>query len=321
MNRWARPLGAGPKHTVNGMTLKIGFIGLGAMGLPMFRNLAKQYPAAQAYDLCADTRRRTTGEGLNIVDSLSELNDLDIAITMLPNGAAVRSSLVGGPDGAALLPAGVKRGGIILDMSSSSPLDTASLATDLEAHGITLADAPVSGSVPKAKDGTLSIMLGASDTTAERVTQVLRTMGSTIIRTGGVGTAHAMKALNNYVYAAGLMAASEALIMGKTLGLDLEKLVEVFNCSSGRNVATETKLRQHMLEGGDFKGGFGLHLMAKDLGITRGLHEHLGFLPGQLDLCYQTWQAACVEMEKTADNLEIARFLETRLTKPSATAA
>lgn len=291
------------------------------MGLPMFRNLAAQYPDATAYDLSADTCRHAAGEGLNAAASLSELNDLDIVITMLPNGAAVRNSLLGGPGSPALLPAGVKQGGIVIDMSSSSPLDTAALAKDLDTHGIFLADAPVSGSVPKAKDGSLSIMLGASDAVAARVDPVLRAMGSTIIRTGTVGTAHAMKALNNYVYAAGLMAASEALIMGKTLGLDLEKLIDVLNCSSGRNVATETKLRQHMLEGGDFKGGFGLRLMAKDLGITHGLHEHLGFLPEQLDLCYRTWQAACPELETTADNLEIARFLEARLTKQAASAA
>lgn len=287
------------------------------MGLPMFRNLAKHYPNASAYDLSVDTRRRASDEGLNIVASITELNELDIIITMLPNGTIVRSSLLGGPDTPALLPGALKPNGIVIDMSSSSPIDTAGLAKDLQELGIQLADAPVSGSVAKANNGTLSIMLGASDAVAEQVEPVLRALGSTLIRTGTVGTAHAMKTLNNYVYAAGLMAASEALIMGKALNLDLEKLVDVLNCSSGRNVATETKMRQHMLEGGDFRGGFGLHLMAKDLGITHGLHERLGFLPEQLDLCFQTWQAACSELDKTADNLEIARFLESRLTKPT----
>src|SRR5690606_41839149 len=112
---------------MNDMTMKIGFIGLGAMGLPMFRNLARQYSDAIAYDLSADTRQLAASEGLNIAASPSDMNHLDIVITMLPNGTAVRNSLLGGPDSPALLPAGVKRGGIIIDLSSSSRLGTAAL--------------------------------------------------------------------------------------------------------------------------------------------------------------------------------------------------
>ena len=122
-------------------------------------------------------------------------------------------------------------------------------------------------------------MLGATDPIAERVTPILETMGAKLIRTGAVGSAHAMKALNNYVYAAGLLAASEAMLLGQAMNLDLGVLVDVLNASSGRNVATETKLKQHMLDGGDFKAGFGLHLMAKDLGIAHGLKNSAGFTP------------------------------------------
>lgn len=300
--------------------MRIGFIGLGAMGLPMFRNLAKQYPDAVGYDLSAQARETVAREGLSVADTLGDLVDMDMVITMLPNGAAVRECLLGSQHSSALLPGGVKPGGIVVDMSSSSPLDTTDLAQQLKTLNVNLADAPVSGSILKATNGTLSIMLGAPDDIAERVKPVLNSMGDTIIRTGTVGTAHAMKTLNNYVYAAGLLAASEALIMGKALDLDLHILVDVLNCSSGRNVATETKLKQHMLEGGDFRGGFNLHLMAKDLGITHSLHERLGFLPEQLDLCHRTWQAATANAARDADNLEIARFLERRLTEKTPSA-
>lgn len=122
-----------------------------------------------------------------------------------------------------------------------------------------------------------------------------------------------MKALNNYVYAAGLLAASEALLLGKALDLNLETLIDVMNVSSGRNVATETKLKQHMLEGGDFKAGFGLHLMAKDLSIAHGLNVHAGFAPPQLSLCHELWQEACQNMPTASDNTEIYRFLEKKL--------
>lgn len=301
--------------------MKIGFIGLGAMGLPMFRNLSKKYPDAVAYDLSPETRQAAAQEGLPLVETPQEIVGRDIIITMLPHGAAVRASLFGGADSRPMLPQGLNPGGTIIDMSSSSPVDTKELSEQVQREGFNLVDAPVSGSVPKASNATLSIMLGADDSLAARVTPILECVGSTIIRTGAVGTAHAMKTLNNYVYAAGLMAASEALIMGKALGLNLTTLVDVLNCSSGRNVATETKLKQHMLEGGDFRGGFGLHLMAKDLGITHSLHEHLGFLPEQLDLCHRTWQAASRQLEAGADNLEIAVFLEERLTRTPSSAA
>src|SRR5699024_3392051 len=109
------------------------------------------------------------------------------------------------------------------------------------------------------------------------------------------------------------LAASEALLMGEALGLDLETFVDVLNVSSGRNVATETKVKQHMLEGGDFKAGFSLALMAKDLGITHGLIDTLGFTPPQLDLCFKTWQDAIKSMPATADNTEIFRFIKKHL--------
>jgi 3-hydroxyisobutyrate dehydrogenase len=290
--------------------MRIGFVGLGAMGLPMFRNLAKKYPAAIAYDLSDEITTRLRQEGFHVASSKAELVDMDIVITMLPNGKAVRSTLFLEQETPTQLAIGLSPGGIVVDMSSSSPLDTARLAKDLANFDIQLADAPVSGSVPKANSATLSIMLGATDGVAQRITALLHSMGNAVIRTGEVGTAHAMKALNNYVYAAGLLAASEAMLMGKALNLNLETLVDVFNKSSGRNVATETKLKQHMLDGGDFKGGFSLHLMAKDLGITYGLSEQTGFTPAMLELCHQLWQTAAAVLPAKSDNLEIAKFLE-----------
>ena len=114
-------------------------------------------------------------------------------------------------------------------------------------------------------------------------------MGETLIRTGAVGSAHAMKALNNYVHAAGLLAAAEALRLGEALGLDLGVLADVMNASSGRNIATETKVKQEILPG-RYQGGFQLGLMRKDLDIGRGDRrrdrlrgEGAGALPRALD--------------------------------------
>lgn len=296
--------------------MRIGFIGLGQMGLPMFKNLSAKQANVIGFDGSpahnTKLQQESAGLQLNIASSPLDLTDLDVVITMLPHGKAVRSCLFDSPDGQALVHR-MTRNAVLIDMSSSSPLDTMALANDLTEHGISLIDAPVSGSVPKAVAGTLSIMAGGEHALVESMLPIFQAMGSTIIKTGKTGSAHAMKALNNYVYAAGLLAASEAVLLGKALNLDLETLVDVMNASSGRNVATETKLKQHMLEGGDFKAGFGLHLMAKDLGIAHGLQAHAGFCPPQLDLCHGLWQQACKELSTASDNTEIYRFLEKKL--------
>src|SRR5690554_542830 len=134
--------------------MRIGFIGLGAMGLPMFRNLIGQYPDSVAYDLSASARQAASEGGLAVADTVQELVGMDVIITMLPNGAAVRDCLLGSTGGSALVPAGLQPGGVVIDMSSSSPLDTADLAKELEEQGFNLVDAPVSGSVLKANNAT-----------------------------------------------------------------------------------------------------------------------------------------------------------------------
>ncbi|NYT61064.1 NAD(P)-dependent oxidoreductase [Alcaligenaceae bacterium] len=296
--------------------MRIGFIGLGQMGFPMFGNLSKTQTNLAGFDGSPEHNEKLRQQAkhlkLNIAASLHELQGSDVIITMLPHGKAVRSSLFDSASNQPLVDT-LAKNAMVVDMSSSSPLDTIALANDLKQRGINLIDAPVSGSVPKAKAATLSIMVGGDDDIIEPIKPLFQAMGSTIIRTGKTGSAHGMKAINNYVYAAGLLAASEAMLLGKALDLNLDTLIDVLNASSGRNVATETKLKQHMLEGGDFKAGFGLHLMAKDLNIAYGLNQHAGFVPPQLALCHALWQEARQELPPTSDNTEIYRFLEKKL--------
>lgn len=289
--------------------MKIGFVGLGTMGQPMVKNLSKQFDVHafdNAQEAIKDIRNNHQANSLTLLNSLEELQNIDVLILMLPNGKIVRDCILGSPGALK----GLSQNAIVIDMSSSSPLDTINLDAELKKSGVTLLDAPVSGSVQKAVNGTLSIMVGGDASAIEKVTPILKTMGSVIIPTGKTGSAHGMKALNNYVYAAGLFAVSEALLMAKKLDLDLEKFTDILNASSGRNVASETKIKQHMLKNGDFKGGFGLHLMAKDLGISYGLTEKLDFTPSLLNLCFHTWQEATKNFPPDADNLEIYHHLQ-----------
>jgi 3-hydroxyisobutyrate dehydrogenase len=136
----------------------------------------------------------------------------------------------------------------------------------------------------------------------------LREMGAPPIRTGPVGSAHAMKALNNYVYAAGLLAAAEAVHMAAALGLDTAVFTDVLNASSGRNVATETKLKSDVLTE-RYAAGFQLGLMRKDLETAGAIAEETGFDAPSLALCRSLWTQAVARLGPRVDNLEIHRFL------------
>ncbi|SAK95849.1 6-phosphogluconate dehydrogenase [Caballeronia hypogeia] len=296
--------------------LRIGFIGLGMMGLPMLENLASH----DAFHILAfDTQNApfdklathpAWGTTLTRATALDEFASVEMVITMLPNSVITNAVIAGDADRAGL--AGVLApDSIVIDMGSSNPGETQKLAELLASAGSTLVDAPVSGAVAKARSGTLTIMAGGPDAACERARPVLEKMGTNIIRTGKVASAHAMKALNNYVYAAGLLAASEALLIASRLDLDLTRFAEVLNASSGRNVATETKLNQFIIPG-TFAGGFALRLQAKDIATAAALQSLTGIDAPQLNLCNSVWADAISALEPGADNTEIFRFLQQR---------
>jgi 3-hydroxyisobutyrate dehydrogenase len=256
-------------------TMRVGFIGIGNMGRPMAANLERAGVDLTIFDADpAQSARFAEVHACTIAQSLAELGAaVDVVITMLPTGAVVREVALEA-DGGALaetLPAGA----IIVDMSSSEPEGTRALGAELERRGILLIDAPVSGGVPGAEAATLAIMIGGEDDAAvKRVEPLLAAMGRRLFRTGPLGSGHAMKALNNYVAAAGFTAAAEALIMGERFGLDRAVMIDVINSSSGRNFNTEHPIKDHVLPR-SFAAGFKLGLMAKDVKIAGDLGEHL----------------------------------------------
>lgn len=287
----------------------IGFIGLGMMGLPMARCLLARGFSVLACDTSAEARA-ALGEGAPAgavsvaANPAAVAAGADIVVLMLPTSAVV-GAVVEDTDG---LLAALRPGTVVIDMSSSLPGETRRLAPLIAARGATYMDAPVSGGVAKARDGTLAIMVGGDDAGFAIAEPALRAMGGAIIRTGAVGSAHAMKALNNFVYAAGLLAASEALRMGEALGLDLHVLADVLNASSGRNFSTENKVKQDILSG-KYTRGFQLGLMRKDLEIAGSIAEETGFDAQSLAVCRAQWARAVEALGPTVDNSEIHRFL------------
>jgi len=246
---------------------KVGFVGLGTMGWPMSANIARGGYHVVGLDADPDLAQRwATERGQTAATGPEAFADVDVVVTMLPNGAVVRKAILDGGIADAL-----PDGAVVMDMSSAEPSATLSLAPELEQRGVALVDAPVSGARPKAIDGTLTIMLGGEDEAViDKVTPILETMSANIFRTGPLGSGHAMKALNNYVGGAGFVAACEALVVGTKFGLDPAVMIDIINVSTGRNFNTEVVMKEQVIDR-KFSSGFSLGLLAKDVKIAADL--------------------------------------------------
>jgi 3-hydroxyisobutyrate dehydrogenase len=253
--------------------MKVAVVGVGNMGAPMAACIARAGHDVTVFDSSpARTQQVAAALGCRAAASLQDLGAAEFVVTMLPTGQVVSDLYL--RDG---LAGQLRPGTIAIDMSSAEPSGTRQLGAALGAHGLVLIDAPVSGGVPRAVLGTLAIMIGGDDAAAiERARPLLRTMGDRLFETGGLGTGHAMKALNNFVAAASYAACAEALIAGERFGLDPGRMVEILNVSTGRNFHTDMTLREHVI-GGKFATGFTLGLLAKDVKIAADLTRDLNF--------------------------------------------
>lgn len=286
----------------------IGFIGLGKMGVPMARQLASHGFRVLGCDASEELAKAALAgvPDASVANPTQIGQACDIVILMLPDSNVVRNVLFGADGGLSAL---MKKGSIVIDMSSSDPSVTRELGAQLTQIGIRLVDAPVSGGVKRAVTGTLSIMAGGTSADVEQVRPVLAAMGSTITETGPLGSAHAMKALNNYVSAAGLVASCEALKIGQAFGLEPEKIVSILNSSTGKNNSTEHKLSQFIVSG-KFDSGFSLGLMKKDLSIAIGLADKLHTKTAIGTCVLDAWDGAEKQLGKSADHTEIYKILE-----------
>ncbi|MFZ1909485.1 MAG: NAD(P)-dependent oxidoreductase [Burkholderiales bacterium] len=272
----------------------VAFVGLGQMGRPMAANLEQAGFTLRSYDLKG---------GGNCASAAETAVGAEVFLTMLPDGKAVRECVRG-----ARLPKGM----LVLDMSSSDPVDTRSLGEELAARGIGLVDAPVSGGVKKAHDATLAIMAGGEAAQIERVRPLLEKMGGRIFLTGPLGSGHAMKALNNYVSAAGMIATAEALVAGARFGLDPAVMTDILNASSGRNNTTEVKVKQFMLSG-SFASGFSTGLMVKDVATAAHLADAVGASAEFAHHCTAIWRQAAQALGPGADHTAIYDFVAKRV--------
>jgi 3-hydroxyisobutyrate dehydrogenase len=269
----------------------IGFIGLGVMGQLMAANLEAAGFSVQSFDLNKKGNRKSARAAAEGADAL---------ITMLPDGDAVREAVLDA------LP-GLKPGAVVVDMSSSDPAGTRALGLALSKNQIGMVDAPVSGAKFKAKDATLAIMVGGEKEALAQVLPVLQKLGNQIFHVGPLGAGHAVKALNNYLGAAGTLAGFEALLIAQAFGLDPVPMFDAINASTGRNSTTARKIPQDVLTGA-FASGFKLALMTKDVGIAAELARGLKLQTPFLKETLKHWKAAQKRLPRDADHTEIYKY-------------
>lgn len=276
----------------------IGFIGLGKMGVPMAANLFAAGRTVTGFDVHPDagaSLRNQTGY-TRVASALDVAAACETVILMLPDSRIVDQLLWEGGFAARL-----KRGALLIDMGSSDPMHSQANATRLADLGIRFVDAPVSGGVKRAVSGTLAIMMGGDAVHVEAARPLLEALGKTLVHVGKAGAGHAVKALNNYVSAAGLLAVCEALTAAEKFGIDPKVVNQVMDASTGKNNTTENKVGPFMLSGA-FNSGFALALMRKDLETAAGFIDAMGS-PGQFaGACVARWREADEALGAGADH-------------------
>jgi 3-hydroxyisobutyrate dehydrogenase len=239
----------------------VGFIGLGIMGSRQAASLRRE-----GFELTVHNRTRERADewaaehGGHVAESPREVGERsDIVITMVVDGPQVESLLLG-EDGAA---AGAKPGTLFVDMSTIGPADARRIGAAIEERGHRFIDAPVTGSSPKAEDGTLTIMAGGSDEDMARVMPLLEAMGEIIVHVGALGTGQQVKVLSNAVSAVNCATLAQALVVGSRAGVDLEALLKVMEGGSANSTMLQLKGKPMLAH--DYSPLFKLDHMLKDV--------------------------------------------------------
>ncbi|MBV8519028.1 MAG: NAD(P)-dependent oxidoreductase [Acidobacteria bacterium] len=281
--------------------MKLGFVGLGAMGFPMARHLAKEHDVVVWNRTREKAERHAREHGTTLANDLAEVADADAILTILPTSQEVDEIVD------RLLPH-LKEGTLWIDATSGDPNASRLTAKRLAEKGVAFVDAPVTGAVVGAENATLTIMMGGSEENVARAKEILRLNGKTLIHVGGVGAGHAIKVLTNSIMGATVWITSECLLLAKQLGIDIKTALEVTNAGSGRSNASENllpmRLRDHQ-----WPLVFKLAHHDKDIRIAASLaHQQHASTP-LLALTSQLFSAALHELGDQADYIEVAKLV------------
>jgi 3-hydroxyisobutyrate dehydrogenase-like beta-hydroxyacid dehydrogenase len=268
----------------------LGFIGLGVMGGPMCCNVARKHAApVHAYDISTEALEEPVKSGAIAASTIAELAaQAHIIFLSLPGGKQVHEVCLG--DGG--LAASAKPGTVVIDLSTTSVAEARYVAEKLAEKGITFADAPVARTRQAAQDGTLSIMVGASEELYQRIEPLLRYMGSDIARCGEVGCGQVVKIINNTLVFAHTAVLAEMLVVAERAGVAPETLLDAVSNGSGDSFVLRNHGRKSMLPRSFPEKAFPSTYVLKDLGYSIELAESCGVEPRLSRQAEQYYRAA-----------------------------
>ncbi len=242
------------------MKKKIGFIGLGIMGKPMSKNLLKAGYELVVYDIVPELVQELVDAGAVAGTSPKDVaSKTDVIITMLPNSPQVKEVALG-ENG---IIEGAKPGTIMIDMSSIAPLAAREIAEKLAQKDIRMLDAPVSGGEPKAIDGTLSVMVGGSETDFEECKEIFEPISASAVLCGDIGAGNVTKLANQIIVAVNIAAVGEALTLATKAGVDPEKVYKAIRGGLAGSTVLDAKVP--LILDRKFDPGFRIKLHIKDL--------------------------------------------------------
>ncbi|HEX7829171.1 MAG TPA: NAD(P)-dependent oxidoreductase [Thermoanaerobaculia bacterium] len=281
--------------------MKVAFIGLGAMGFPMARHLAKEHEVLVWNRTHEKAERHAREHGTTVAKDLEECASAEVIITMLPTSKEVDEIVD-------VLWPHLQRGTLWIDATSGDPNVSRETAKQLETHGIDFVDAPVTGAVVGAENATLTIMMGGSAENVERAKDVLRVNGKTLIHVGPTGSGHAIKVLTNTIMGATVWITSECMLLAKQYGIDMKTALEVTNAGSGRSNASENLLPMRLRDG-KWPLVFKLLHHDKDIRIAASLSHQQHASTPMLALTQHLFSSALHQLGDDADYIEVAKII------------
>ncbi len=281
--------------------MKLAFIGLGAMGFPMARHLAKQHEVIVWNRTREKAERHAREYGSHLARDLAQCAEGEVIITMLPTSKEVDEIVD-------QIETHLRRGTLWIDATSGDPNVSRETAHRLAAKGVNFLDAPVTGAVIGAENATLTIMVGGSAEDFARAEPILKICGKTIIHVGPAGAGHAIKVLTNSIMGATVWITSECLLVAKQFGIDPKTALAVTNAGSGRSNASENLLPMRLVEG-KWPLIFKLVHHDKDIRIATSIaHQQHASTP-LLALTQNLFTAALHQLGDKADYIEVAKVI------------
>ncbi|MDR2588331.1 MAG: NAD-binding protein [Spirochaetales bacterium] len=269
------------------MAQEIGFVGLGIMGSAMSRNLAKKFPGIRVFDADKKKIRAAASAAVIGASGVQEIaSSCGIVILSLPNSAVVKSVVLG--EGG--LASGMKKGGLIIDTSTTEVKTEIEIAAALTAKGIDFLDAPVSGGEKAAVEGTLSFMVGGDEKVFRAAKKYLAAMGSSVVRTGGVSMGQAAKCVNQIIVGSTFSAIAESFALGVRAGLDPRVLYEAIKDGWAGSKLLDTACQDMFSR--EFKPGGTVDIHWKDLGYCLSVAQDLDAPTPVTALVHEIFKAA-----------------------------